>query len=50
MKQKFWAALSCYVALAIIGWRMLDGSWLYALWIFLGGLALKTWIAAFRKD
>ncbi len=38
-------ALSAYGALAALAAFTLDGVFRYAIWILMGGLALKTWIA-----
>jgi len=44
-KPSFYAAISCYVVLATLAGVTLDGLFRLAVWIFLGGLALKTLIA-----
>jgi len=38
-------AFGCYAALALLAGFTLDGLFRTAVWIFLGGLMLKTWIA-----
>jgi hypothetical protein len=38
-------ALSCYAVLALLALLTLDGLFRTAVWIFLGGLAVKTLIA-----
>lgn len=39
-----------YGVLALITWRTMEGPLQWALWVFFAGLALKTWIAAYRPD
>ena len=43
--KKFRIAMACYAVLAIIAAFTLDGSIRLALWVFLGGLSVKTVIA-----
>lgn len=45
MHKRLWFALACYVTLALLAGLTLDGLFRLAVWIFLGGLALKTLIA-----
>ncbi len=45
MARKFAIAMSCYAAMAILAAFLLEGIVRNALWIFLGGLAVKTLIA-----
>jgi hypothetical protein len=45
MHRRLTLALSCYVVLALLAAFTLDGLFRTAVWIFLGGLALKTLIA-----
>jgi hypothetical protein len=55
LHKRVWFALGCYAALALLAWFTLGESGVYvggklvllrtAVWIFLGGLALKTLIA-----
>jgi diacylglycerol kinase len=40
----------CYALLALVAAIQLDGAFRLAVWIFLAGLALKTWIAAFKRQ
>lgn len=42
--------MTCYVVLAIITWRNFEGDLRLVLWVFFGGLAVRTWIAAFRPE
>ena len=44
-KPGMFAALAAYCALAVMAAFTLDGVWRIAVWIFLAGLAVKTWIA-----
>lgn len=39
------AALAAYAVLAALAGWTLDGPFRWAVWIFLGGLAVKTWAA-----
>ena len=45
MTKRFLYAMGAYVALAAAAAVTLDGLFRTAVWIFLGGLALKTYIA-----
>lgn len=45
MKPSFAAAMLTYAALALVATFSLDGKVRLVVWIFLGGLAVKTWIA-----
>jgi hypothetical protein len=45
MHKRLSFALSCYAGLALLAGFTLDGLFRIAVWIFLGGLALKTLIA-----
>ena len=45
MKPRFLGAMCAYAALALAATFTLDGLLLSAVWIFLGGLAVKTLIA-----
>ncbi len=38
-----------YFVLAAAAWFTLDGPFLWATWIFLGGFALKTWIVVLKQ-
>lgn len=42
---RFIAAISCYAVLAVLAAFTLEGLFRTAVWIFLGGLAVKTFIA-----
>ena len=45
MQKRFYRAMVAYVVLAMMATFTLDGKFRLAVWIFLGGLALKTCIA-----
>ena len=46
--RKFYLALGCYAAIALMATLTLDGKFLWVVWIFLAGLALKTYIATLQ--
>jgi len=46
---KLWIAMTCYLAIALLAWATLDGKFLWVVWIFLGGLAIKTYLAKLQK-
>jgi hypothetical protein len=45
MLTRFLWAMGTYAVLALLAALTLDGKMRIAVWIFLGGLAVKTWIA-----
>ena len=47
--RRFYTALACYAAFAILASFTLDGKFLWVVWIFLAGLALKTFITTLQK-
>ena len=47
--RKFYLALASYAALGLLATLTLDGKFLWVVWIFLAGLALKTYIATLRE-
>jgi hypothetical protein len=47
--RKFYLALACYGAIALLATLTLDGKFLWVVWILLGGLALKTYIATLKQ-
>ncbi|HVT94643.1 MAG TPA: hypothetical protein VHD76_17480 [Bryobacteraceae bacterium] len=50
-KSRFVAAMAIYVLLAVLAGFTTRGVIRLATWIFLGGLALKTWLATlYRSD
>jgi len=46
---KFAVAMTCYAAIALLAWSTLDGNFRLVVWIFLGGLAVKTYVAKLQK-
>ncbi len=49
MDLKFVAAMSAYAVLAILAGFTLDGNLRIATWIFLGGIALKTFLVVLKR-
>jgi hypothetical protein len=47
--RKFYQAMACYAAIALLAAWTLEGKFLWVVWIFLGGLALKTYLATLQK-
>ena len=45
MYTKFWVAMGLYAVLAVAATFTLDGKLRTAIWVLMGGLALKTLIA-----
>ena len=45
---KFYLALAAYAAIGLLATLTLDGQFLWVVWICLGGLALKTYIATLK--
>jgi hypothetical protein len=45
MKKRLLVAMSGYALFALLALFTLEGNWRIAVWVFLGGLAVKTWIA-----
>ena len=45
MRHRFSSAMGAYAVLALLAALTLDGLFRVAVWIFLGGLAVKTYIA-----
>ena len=44
MRKRYYAAMGCYALAAVAAYFQLSGNIRLALWIFLAGLAVKTWI------
>jgi len=42
--------MSAYVVLAVLAGVTLQGPFRLATWVFLGGLAVKTWLVTLRRD
>jgi hypothetical protein len=49
-KPRFWAAMACYGVLALLAGLTLEPAPRALIWLFLGALALKTWIAQKRQQ
>ncbi len=49
MRSRLALAMGCYAALALLAAFTLDGVLRLATWIFLLGLAAKTWIARLKE-
>jgi len=50
MKGRFITAMACYGVLALLAAFTLEGVFRTCVWIFLAGLAVKTWIARAQQD
>lgn len=50
MKTRLLIAMLCYAALAVLAGLTLEGLFRAAVWVFLGGLVVRTWIAAARRE
>lgn len=48
--RRFAVGMLIYLVLAILATVTLDGPIRIATWLFLGGLAVKTWIAVLKKS
>ena len=46
---KFYTAMLCYAAIAVLATVTLDGNFRLVVWIFLAGLAIKTYVHTLRK-
>ncbi len=49
MHFKFLMALGVYAGLALLAGITLTGTMRLAVWIFLAGLAVKTWLATLQR-
>ncbi|HLW77483.1 MAG TPA: hypothetical protein VKS01_10865 [Bryobacteraceae bacterium] len=49
MDVKFTAAMGAYLVLAILAGFTLEGNLRIATWIFLGGIALKTFLVVLKR-
>ena len=45
MKTRLLIAIGCYALFALLAFLTLEGVWRTVVWIVMGGLAVKTWIA-----
>jgi hypothetical protein len=43
------AAMACYAVIALLAAFTLDGNFRLVVWIFLAGLAVRTYLATLRK-
>jgi len=50
MKNRFIVAMACYAVLALLSAFTLEGEFRIGVWILLGGLAVKTWIAQAMRE
>jgi hypothetical protein len=50
LRRRFKRALAAYALLAILAGATLDGALLYAVWLFLAALALRTWTVLKREE
>ena len=50
MRARFITAMACYAVLALLSAFTLEGVFRIGVWILLGGLAVKTWIAQAQRD
>jgi hypothetical protein len=41
--------MTCYAVLAILAGFTLTGDWRIATWVFLGGIAIKTYLAVLKR-
>lgn len=47
--RRFYAAVACYAGIALLAGFTLDGNFRLFVWIFLGGLMLRTYFLTQRK-
>lgn len=50
MRRRFKWALGAYAAIGVLAALTLEGMLLWGVWILLGGLAVKSWIAVRREE
>jgi hypothetical protein len=48
-RKQLYGSLVGYAVLALIGTAVLKGPFLMVMWIFFGGLAVKSWVA-YKKE
>jgi len=46
---KFYTAMACYLAIALLAAFTLDGKFRLVVWIFLAGLAVRTYLRTLEK-
>lgn len=49
-KNRFYLALACYAIISALAAIKLEGPFRVAVWVFMGGLAVKTWLVTLRRD
>jgi hypothetical protein len=49
IRRRLYRAMACYAAIALLAGLTLDGKFRLVVWIFLGGLAIKTYLATLQK-
>ena len=49
-RSRLYLAFVIYAVLALLAGFTLDGSFRLAVWIFLAGLGLKTWLVVLRSN
>ena len=49
-KRKFYIAMASYAVIALMAALTLDGKFRLVVWILMGGLALKTYIASLKEQ
>jgi hypothetical protein len=50
MKTRLLIAMGCYALFALLAFLTLQGVMRTAVWILMGGLAVKTWIAHKQQE
>jgi hypothetical protein len=50
MKNKLAIALCAYAGLGLLAWLTLEGELRWIVWVLMGALAVKTWVAAKRQE
>lgn len=44
-RRRLWLAFAVYALIAVLAGLTLEGKFRIVVWIFMGGLAVKTWLA-----
>jgi hypothetical protein len=47
--RKFYLALACYAAIALLATLTLDGKFRWVVWIFMGWLAFRTYLEPLKR-
>jgi hypothetical protein len=50
MNRKLTTAFAAYAAFAVLAWVTLERELRWFIWVLMAALAVKTWIAAQKKD